>query len=79
MPKFGLFTLIALAMVIAAGCGAQREVSLPTEEAAIRRTDADWLAAASSHDLERVLPVFGRTMQPFLLRACPRSSARTRS
>lgn len=55
MTKFGLFATIVLA-VIAAGCGAHRKVTVSTEEAAIRRTDADWLAASSSHDLERVLP-----------------------
>ena len=34
----------------------QRKVDLSAEEAAIRRTDADWLAAASARDLNRVLP-----------------------
>jgi uncharacterized protein (TIGR02246 family) len=56
MTSFGLFTTIVLAMVTAAGCGAQRKVNLSAEEAAIRRTDADWLAATSAHDLDRVLP-----------------------
>lgn len=56
MTKFGLFTMIVLALATAAGCGAQHKVNLPGEEAAIRRTDADWLAAASAHNLERILP-----------------------
>ncbi len=55
MNKFGLLTPIMLAIVVA-GCGTRPNVNLATEEAAIRRTDADWLAASSSHDLERVLP-----------------------
>jgi uncharacterized protein (TIGR02246 family) len=42
--------------LITAGCGEQRKVDLSAEEAAIRRTDADWLAAASARDLNRVLP-----------------------
>ncbi len=46
---------IALAL-ITAGCVRQRKVDLSAEEAAIRRTDADWLAAASARDLNRVLP-----------------------
>jgi uncharacterized protein (TIGR02246 family) len=55
MTKFGLFTTIVLALVTAAGCGAQHRVNLSAEEAAIRRTDAVWLAAAAAHDLNRVL------------------------
>lgn len=51
-----LFTTIALSITIAAGCGASSTVNLSDEEAAIRKTDADWLAAAASHDLNRVLP-----------------------
>jgi len=43
-------------MAAATGCSAQRSVDLATEEAAIRSTDAHWLAAAAAHDLERVLP-----------------------
>jgi uncharacterized protein (TIGR02246 family) len=46
---------IVLAL-ITAGCGEQRKVDLSAEEAAIRRTDANWLAAASARDLNRVLP-----------------------
>ncbi len=56
MNKFGLLTPIVLVIVVAAGCGARNKVNLSSEETAIRRTDADWLAASSSHDLERVLP-----------------------
>ena len=48
------FTIVLA--VITAGCGEQRKVDLSAEEAAIRRTDADWLAAASARDLNRVLP-----------------------
>src|SRR5271154_3723126 len=55
MAKFGMLATIVL-VIVAAGCDAKHEVSPSTEEAAIRRTDADWLAASSSHDLERVLP-----------------------
>ena len=55
MAKSGMLATIVL-VIVAAGCDAKHEVSPSTEEAAIRRTDADWLAASSSHDLERVLP-----------------------
>lgn len=50
------FTIIVFAMIAAAGCSAPRRVDLAAEEAAIRRTDADWLAAATAHDLNRILP-----------------------
>src|SRR5690348_7504338 len=57
MSRFGVFTIMVLAaMLVNAGCRAQRKVNLSTEEAAIRRTDAVWLAAASAHDLDRILP-----------------------
>ena len=56
MRRFGLFTTIVFAMAAATGCSAQRNVNLAAEEAAIRTTDANWLAAATAHDLERVLP-----------------------
>jgi uncharacterized protein (TIGR02246 family) len=56
MSRFGVFTTMILALVANAGCGAQHKVNLSTEEAAIRRTDAGWLAAASAHDLDRILP-----------------------
>jgi uncharacterized protein (TIGR02246 family) len=55
MIRFRLFAAIVLAM-LAAGCDGQRKINVPAEEEAIRRTDAAWLAAASAHDLERVLP-----------------------
>jgi uncharacterized protein (TIGR02246 family) len=51
-----LLTTIALAIAVAGGCGGSHRVNLSDEEAAIRRTDADWPAAAASHDLNRVLP-----------------------
>jgi uncharacterized protein (TIGR02246 family) len=56
MTNFGLNTTIVLAVLASAGCASQRKVDLSAEEAAIRRTDADWLAAATAHDLNRILP-----------------------
>ncbi len=56
MIRFGLFATVVLALGLAAGCSAQRNVNASAEEAAIRATDANWLAAASAHDLERILP-----------------------
>ena len=56
MTNFGLFATVALVMVTIAGCGANRRVDLSAEEAAIRKTDADWLAAAGAHDPNRILP-----------------------
>jgi uncharacterized protein (TIGR02246 family) len=56
VTRFRLLTTIALAIAVAGGCGGSHRVNLSDEEAAIRRTDADWLAAAASHDLNRVLP-----------------------
>lgn len=56
MTRFGRFRMIALAIIAAAGCSAQRKVDLSAEKEAIRRTDADWLAASAAHDLDRVLP-----------------------
>jgi uncharacterized protein (TIGR02246 family) len=56
MTRFRLFTTIVFAMAAAAGCSAKQNVNLAAEEAAIRTTDANWLAAATAHDLERVLP-----------------------
>jgi len=43
-----------LAIFSAAGCSLHK-ANLAAEEAAIRRTDTDWLAAASAHDLERTV------------------------
>ncbi len=45
-----------LAAAIASGCGHHHRVDLAAEEAAIRSTDAQWLAAAQAHDLEKILP-----------------------
>ena len=56
MTSFRLLTTVALAIAAAGGCGGSHRVNLSDEEAAIRRTDADWLAAAASHDVNRVLP-----------------------
>jgi uncharacterized protein (TIGR02246 family) len=54
--RFRLLTTIALAIAVTAGCGGSQTANLSDEEAAIRRTDTAWLAAAASHDLNRVLP-----------------------
>lgn len=56
MTSFGLIMAILLAMLTTAGCAAPRKVDLSAEEAAIRKTDAAWLAAATAHDLNRILP-----------------------
>jgi uncharacterized protein (TIGR02246 family) len=56
VTSFRLLMTIALAIAVAGGCGGSHRVNLSDEEEAIRRTDADWLAAAASHDLNRVLP-----------------------
>ncbi len=56
MTSFRLLATIALAIAVAVGCSGSHRVNLSDEEAAIRRTDADWLAAAASHDVNRVLP-----------------------
>ena len=56
MIRFTLLTIIALAIVVAGGCGRSHRVNLSDEQAAIRRTDADWLTAAASHDVNRALP-----------------------
>lgn len=44
-----------LVAACASGCSNSR-ASFSGEEAAIRATDAKWLAAAQAHDLERILP-----------------------
>jgi uncharacterized protein (TIGR02246 family) len=51
-----IFCAVGLVAAVVDGCGAPRKVDLAAEESAIRRTDAEWLAAASAHDLERILP-----------------------
>ncbi len=56
IPTLMLASSIIILALVNAGCGGQRKVNASAEEAAIRRTDADWLAAASAHDLGRVLP-----------------------
>jgi uncharacterized protein (TIGR02246 family) len=56
IPMLMLIGSTIVLALITAGCGEQRKVDLSAEEAAIRRTDADWLAAASARDLNRVLP-----------------------
>jgi uncharacterized protein (TIGR02246 family) len=56
MTRLRLFMTIIIALGATAGCGAQRSVNLVAEEAAIRSTDANWLAAATAHDLEHTLP-----------------------
>jgi len=52
--------------------------ALAAEEAAIPTTDANWLAAAAAHDLERVLP-FWADDATILSPGEPPSSARKRS
>ena len=54
MTRFGLFAIL-LAVAGAAGCSGSHKVDLAAEQAAIRKTDAAWLAAASAHDLDRVV------------------------
>jgi uncharacterized protein (TIGR02246 family) len=56
MNGFALLATALFAIAAAAGCGAQPKVNLAAEEAAIRATDANWLAASTARDLERVLP-----------------------
>ncbi|HXQ25222.1 MAG TPA: SgcJ/EcaC family oxidoreductase [Candidatus Acidoferrales bacterium] len=56
MTKAGFVAAAVLVMVAVTGCTAQRKANLAAQEAAIRATDASWLAAATSHDLERILP-----------------------
>jgi uncharacterized protein (TIGR02246 family) len=56
MTKLGVFATMIVLAATTAGCSAPHKPDLPAEEAAIRRTDAAWLAAASAHDLERTLP-----------------------
>jgi uncharacterized protein (TIGR02246 family) len=55
MTKLAVVGAMALA-IITTGCDSRSKVNLSSEEAAIRRTDSEWLAAASAHDLDRVLP-----------------------
>ena len=49
-----LVSLVGVAM--ASGCGHHHRVDLSAEEAAIRATDEQWLAAAQARDLEKILP-----------------------
>jgi uncharacterized protein (TIGR02246 family) len=56
VTKAPLFATLTLAIAVASGCGDSGRVNIADEEAAIRKTDADWLAAAQSRDLKRVLP-----------------------
>lgn len=55
MTRFALIVVL-FAIAAAEGCSMQQKVDLAAEEAAIRATDAKWLAASTAHDLERVLP-----------------------
>jgi len=55
MSRWGLLIVMVLA-VVNAGCGARHKVDIAAEETTIRRTDAAWLAAASAHDLDGILP-----------------------
>jgi uncharacterized protein (TIGR02246 family) len=54
--KLLLFVFLTLVIAFAAGCRSSRHENADDEEAAIRKADAEWLAAARSHDLNGVLP-----------------------
>jgi uncharacterized protein (TIGR02246 family) len=56
MTRFGPLAVMVLVIGTVAGCSGHRKMNLAAEEAAIRTTDAEWLSAATSHDLERILP-----------------------
>jgi len=56
MTKYWLFIAIGFATLAVSGCSRPQKVDLAAEESAIRRADAEWLAAATAHDLERTLP-----------------------
>ncbi len=56
MIKFNFFAIALLGLLFSVGCSGPGRTDVAAEEAAIRRTDADWLSAASAHDLNRVLP-----------------------
>ena len=47
---------IVLASAAVQGCSGSKVVTRSDEEAAVRRTDAAWLAAAAAHDVNRALP-----------------------
>ena len=52
-----LVLLVSLfAAATTSGCGHHHRVDVAAEEAAIRSADAQWLAAAQAHDLEKILP-----------------------
>lgn len=55
MKRFVLLVSLFFAAT-ASGCRHHHRVDLAAEEAAIRATDAQWLAAAQDHDLEKILP-----------------------
>jgi uncharacterized protein (TIGR02246 family) len=60
MTKRGFSLMPLLVFVCSFGCGGGGVVHLSgspaAEEAAIRKADANWLAAAQARDLERILP-----------------------
>ena len=56
MTKLGLLAATAFAILATTGCSDHHKANLAAEEAAIRTTDANWLAAATSHNLEAILP-----------------------
>jgi uncharacterized protein (TIGR02246 family) len=47
---------IVLASAAVQGCSGSKVVIPADEEAAVRRTDAAWLAVAAAHDVNRTLP-----------------------
>jgi hypothetical protein len=54
--RLGLLTSLFLAAGLAACNGRPSTVNTASEEAAIRKADAEWLKAAQAHDLERTIP-----------------------
>lgn len=54
--KRNFFPALLFAAAWASGCGKPIIANFAGEEAAIRATDAKWLAAAQARDLEHILP-----------------------
>ena len=48
--------VFVLASAAVQGCSGSKVANRSDEEAALRRTDAAWLAAATAHDVNRALP-----------------------
>jgi ketosteroid isomerase-like protein len=54
--RLGLLTSLFLAAGLAAGNGRPSTVTTASQEAAIRKTDAEWLKAAQAHDVDGTVP-----------------------